>query len=85
MFVKIKVDFFNEKHLGKERAKENGESTSHWERWTAFFRKYILRSKVASVLWKWQCQEKNLDWEVFSASKYKRWIDFQHPLPLSDL
>lgn len=24
-------------------------------------------------------------WEVFSASKYKRWIDFQHPLPLSDL
>lgn len=26
MFVKIKVDFFNEKHLGKERAKENGES-----------------------------------------------------------
>lgn len=39
----------------------------------------------ASVLWKWQCQEKNLDWEVFSASKYKRWIDFQHPLPLSDL
>lgn len=40
--MKIKVDFFNEKHLGKERAKDNGENVSHWERWTAFFRKYIL-------------------------------------------
>lgn len=30
------------KNMGKERAKENGEGMSHWERWTAFFRKYIL-------------------------------------------
>lgn len=62
---------------------ENGESMGHWKRWTP--QNTFFEEKVAFVLLKWHWQEKNIGREVFFASKYRKGIDLQQPLPISDL
>lgn len=60
------------------RARAIGKDGLRFSENTFFEAKLLLFSGNGNV-------KKRTAWEVFSASKYKRWIDFQHPLPLSDL
>lgn len=62
------------------RARAIGKDGLRFSENTFFEAKLLLFSGNGNVKKRTQTA-----WEVFSASKYKRWIDFQHPLPLSDL
>lgn len=71
--------------IGKKRAKENGESMGHWKRWTPFFQKIHSLKKRLIFSLEMPLARNNIGQEVFFASKYRKWIEFQQPLPLSDL
>lgn len=62
------------------RARAIGKDGLRFSENTFFEAKLLLFSGNGNVKKRTQTA-----WEVFSASQYKRWIDFQHPLPLSDL
>lgn len=74
----MKNTWVKKEHRKMVRARAIGKDGLRFSENTFFEAKLLLFSGNGNV-------KKRTAWEVFSASKYKRWIDFQHPLPLSDL
>lgn len=76
----MKNTWVKKEHRKMVRAQAIGKDGLRFSENTFFEAKLLLFSGNGNVKKRTQTA-----WEVFAASKYKRWIDFQHPLPLSDL